>query len=117
MAQSRKSRQTSQADGRKDTIMHRDLTFDTGPTQESAFERADLVFEGVDHTCDSYEVRVFLNNKNANEQTARSPETATSAASWCSATAGALVSRTTVSLRSRSRRARRLIRAAATSIR
>jgi hypothetical protein len=75
MAQSRKSRQTSQADGRKDAIMHRDLTFDTGPTQESAFKRADLVFEGVDHTRDSYEVRVFLNNKSANEQTARSPET------------------------------------------
>jgi tyrosinase len=55
--------------------MHRDLAFDPGPTQETAFKRADLVFEGVDHARDSYEVRVFLNNKDADEQTARSPET------------------------------------------
>jgi hypothetical protein len=75
MAQSRKSRQASRPDRRQDAIVHRDLAFDTGPTEESAFKRADLVFEGVDHARDSYEVRVFLNNKNANEQTARSPET------------------------------------------
>ena len=75
MAQTRKARQRSQPDARKDAILHRDLTFDPGPTQETAFKRADLVFEGVDHARDSYEVRVFLNNKNANEQTARSPET------------------------------------------
>jgi tyrosinase len=74
MAQSRKSR-GSRSDGRKDAIMHRDLAFDPGPTQDTAFKRADLVFEGVDHAQGSYEVRVFLNNKNADEQTARSPET------------------------------------------
>ena len=74
MAQSKKSR-ASRSDGRKAAIMHRDLAFDPGPTQASAFKRADLVFEGVDHAQGSYEVRVFLNNKKANEETARSPET------------------------------------------
>jgi hypothetical protein len=74
MAQTRKSRKARSA-GREAAIMHRDLAFDPGPTQETAFKRADLVFEGVDHARDSYEVRVFLNNKDADEQTARSPET------------------------------------------
>jgi hypothetical protein len=74
MAQTRKSKR-SQSDGRKRAIVHRDLSFEPGPAQESAFKRADLVFEGVDHARDSYEVRVFLNNKDANEDTARSPET------------------------------------------
>ena len=75
MAQRRTSRQRSQPEGRKDAIVHRDMAFDAGPTGEAAFKRADLVFEGVDHARDSYEVRVFLNNKDADEQTARSPET------------------------------------------
>jgi hypothetical protein len=75
MAQSRKSRQAAKSDARQDAIVHRDLAFDPGLTQETAFRRADLVFEGVDHARDSYEVRVFLNNKKADEQTARSPET------------------------------------------
>jgi tyrosinase len=74
MAQSRKAKR-SRSDGREGAILHRDLAFDPGPTQETAFKRADLVFEGVDHARDSYEVRVFLNNKDADEQTARSPET------------------------------------------
>jgi hypothetical protein len=74
MAQSRKSR-TARTAGRDAAIVHHDLAFDAGPTQETAFKRADLVFEGVDHTRDSYEIRVFLNNKDADEQTARSPET------------------------------------------
>jgi tyrosinase len=74
MAQSRKSKR-SQSEGPKEAIVHRDLAFEPGPAQESAFKRADLVFEGVDHAQGSYEVRVFLNNKKANEQTARSPET------------------------------------------
>ena len=74
MAQTRKSRK-ARSGGREAAIMHRDLAFDPGPTQASAFKRADLVFEGVDHAQGSYEVRVFLNNKSANEETARSPET------------------------------------------
>jgi hypothetical protein len=36
-----------QADGRKDAIMHRDLTFDTGPTQESAFKRWRMTVEAL----------------------------------------------------------------------
>lgn len=74
MAQSRKPR-GSRSEGPRAAITHRDLAFDLGPAQEAAFKRADLVFEGVDHARDSYEVRVFLNNKNADEKTARSPET------------------------------------------
>jgi tyrosinase len=74
MAQTRKSRKARSA-GREAAIMHRDLASEPGPTQDTAFKRADLVFEGVDHARDSYEVRVFLNNKDADEQTARSPET------------------------------------------
>ena len=79
MAQSRKSKASRsdgpRSDGAKDAIVHRDLAFEPGPGQESAFRRADLVFEGVDHAQGSYEVRVFLNNKRANDKTARSPET------------------------------------------
>ncbi|HEX5079158.1 MAG TPA: hypothetical protein VFV80_08405 [Geminicoccaceae bacterium] len=74
MAQRRKGKR-SRADERESAIAHRDMPFDPGPTQETAFRRADLVFEGVDHARESYEVRVFLNNKGADETTARSPET------------------------------------------
>lgn len=56
-------------------IVHHALAFDPGSTPEASFARADLVFEGVDHAQGSYEVRVFLNNKKADENTARSPET------------------------------------------
>ena len=59
----------------KGAIVHRDLVFDPGAADETAFTRADLVFEGVDHAQDSYEVRVFLNNNDADDATARSPET------------------------------------------
>jgi hypothetical protein len=75
MAQSRRPRQVSRSDRREGAIMHRDLDFQAGTTQDTAFKRADLVFEGVDHAGESYEVRVFLNNKKADEQTPRSPET------------------------------------------
>jgi hypothetical protein len=53
MAPSRKSKRTRSDGPRserpKDAIVHRDLAFEPGPGQESAFKRADLVFEGVDH--------------------------------------------------------------------
>ncbi len=42
--------------------------------EDSQFTRADLVFEGVDHSDMSYEVRVFLNNPAANEKTARTAQ-------------------------------------------
>jgi hypothetical protein len=38
------------------------------------FERADLVFTGVDHSAMSYEVRAFLNNPEADENTLRALE-------------------------------------------
>lgn len=37
----------------------------------TAFSRADLVFEGLDHSGVSYEGRVFLNNEAADERTAK----------------------------------------------
>jgi len=37
------------------------------------FSRADLEFEGVDHSGVSFEARVFLNNKNADARTAKTP--------------------------------------------
>jgi tyrosinase len=40
---------------------------------DKVFSRADIVFDGVDHSGVSYEGRVFLNNEAANEQT---PKTA-----------------------------------------
>ena len=74
MAKSRKAK-GSRPERREGAILHHDLAFDPGTTRETAFRRADLVFEGVDHAQGSYEVRVFLNNKRANDKTARSPET------------------------------------------
>jgi tyrosinase len=38
---------------------------------QPAFERADLVFYGVDHSGPSFEARIFLNNPDANLATAR----------------------------------------------
>ena len=55
-------------------IVHRDLVFDGSGAGETAFHRADLVLEGVDHAQGSYEVRVFFNNTAADETTPRSPE-------------------------------------------
>jgi tyrosinase len=41
---------------------------------DSTFSRADIEFEGVDHSGASYEGRVFLNNPGANANTPRAPE-------------------------------------------
>lgn len=41
---------------------------------ETEFSRADLIFDGVDHSGASFEARVFLNNESANEQTPTTPE-------------------------------------------
>ncbi len=60
---------------KEDCIIHVNLIFDPGPEQETSFTRADLVFTGVDHSDISYEVRIFLNNKEADDQTPRTPET------------------------------------------
>ena len=56
-------------------IAHLNLRFDPGQEQETSFTRADLVFTGVDHSSLSYEVRIFLNNKAADDQTPRELET------------------------------------------
>src|SRR5579871_3303431 len=40
----------------------------------SDFSRADLIFDGVDHSGASFEARVFLNNDKANEETPTLPE-------------------------------------------
>lgn len=42
--------------------------------EDSQFTRADLVFDGVDHSDLSYEVRVFLNNPAATEKMARTAQ-------------------------------------------
>src|SRR5437870_1522970 len=36
---------------------------------ENPFKRADIEFDGIDHSGPSYEGRVFVNNKNANQST------------------------------------------------
>lgn len=46
------------------------VTVEEGET----FTRVDLVFFGVDHSKDSYEVRVFLNNPKATADTPRTPD-------------------------------------------
>jgi hypothetical protein len=38
---------------------------------ENSFYRADLEFHGVDHSAESYEGRVFINNRDANKTTAK----------------------------------------------
>ncbi len=42
-----------------------------GPAAREAFYRADLIFEGVDHSGPSYEARIFLNNPEAGPDTPR----------------------------------------------
>jgi tyrosinase len=42
--------------------------------EEVDFKRADIRFIEVDHSGASYEGRVFLNNRDANEKTAKTPE-------------------------------------------
>ena len=43
-------------------------------TGQPAFERADLVFYGVDHSGPSYEARIYLNNIEAGLHTPRDPD-------------------------------------------
>ena len=50
------------------------LTFEHGPEQGASFARAELVFEGVDYSGFSYELRVFLNNRSADDKTPCVPE-------------------------------------------
>jgi tyrosinase len=41
---------------------------------DSEFKRADLIFDGLDHSGASFEARVFLNNEAANDETPPLPE-------------------------------------------
>ena len=50
------------------------MPFSGGASAANSFSRADLIFDGVDHSDMSYEVRVFLNNPKANAKIPRSPE-------------------------------------------
>lgn len=45
-----------------------------GSSDEVEFSRADVVFIGLDHSDVSYEVRLFLNNPDADATTERTPE-------------------------------------------
>lgn len=60
--------------GRKEGILRADVRLDRAQTDEERFSRADLVFSGVDHSTISYEVRVFLNNPDADEGSSRTAE-------------------------------------------
>ena len=62
-------------DAAQDGIRHVDITFKSEATRELSFSRADLVFVGVAHSVLSYEVRIYLNNKSAAGDTARTAET------------------------------------------
>ena len=73
MADKKKSTTSAKVD-KAACIKHLDLTFEAGPEQETAFTRADLVFTGVDHSSLSYEVRVFLNNTDVDDETPCIPE-------------------------------------------
>ena len=50
------------------------LSFSRDRLHSRNFRRADLIFDGVDHAGPSFEGRVFLNNPNANAETAPTPE-------------------------------------------
>ena len=50
------------------------LAFARDHLHRKDFNRADLIFEDVDHAGPSYEARVYLNNPNATADTAPTPE-------------------------------------------
>ncbi len=41
---------------------------------QPSFTRADLIFDGVDHSNESFEARIFFNNRDADEHTPTEPE-------------------------------------------
>lgn len=50
------------------------MPFSVAEMRATPFSRADLIFTGVRHDADSYEVRVFFNNEAATDKTKRTPE-------------------------------------------
>lgn len=66
--------QTEMRQGKKPGILIAEVYFRPAELDISEFRRADLVFNKVDHSGTSYEVRGFLNNPEADETTARTLE-------------------------------------------
>jgi hypothetical protein len=66
--------QTEMRQGKKPGILIAQVYFRPEELDISDFNRADLVFTGVDHSSTSYEVRAFLNNPEADETTSRTVE-------------------------------------------
>ena len=66
--------QTEMRQGNRPGILIADVYFRPAELDISEFRRADLVFNGVDHSGTSYEVRAFLNNPEADETTPRTLE-------------------------------------------
>ncbi len=64
----------SPQDSEKKGVSRHPLKFDMPADEWAKIKRADLIFEGVDHIGDSYEVRVFFNNKKASAKTSRTAE-------------------------------------------
>jgi tyrosinase len=50
------------------------LPFDAAAAGDGEFARADLIFSGVRHDADSYEVRVFFDNPDATDKTKRTAQ-------------------------------------------
>jgi hypothetical protein len=50
------------------------MPFSVAQMRAAPFNRADLIFTGVRHDEDSYEVRVFFNNEAATDKTKRTPQ-------------------------------------------
>ena len=61
----------STAEVRYNGVVIHPLNFSCPEEGELAFARADLVFEGVPHDLMSYEVRIFLDNPEADADTPR----------------------------------------------
>lgn len=60
---------------RKDVCTYtKPVACDVASLEEQAFSRADLIFEGVDHSAESFEARVYFNNPAATVDTGKRPE-------------------------------------------
>ena len=66
--------QTEMRQGSKPGVLVAELRFRRAELDISDFDRADLVFTGVDHSAMSYEVRAYLNNPEADDATPRTLE-------------------------------------------
>ena len=61
---------------RKDVCSYtKPVACDVAALEERSFSRADLIFEGVDHSTESFEARIYFNNPDATVDSGKSPET------------------------------------------